>query len=107
MFQAAVSNLNTVMNVQNIFPVMNQGYGSTWHDRGMGDHMFGWGWDMMLIMTLFWIAVIIGAIFIVRWIVYQSRGQQGRTSALEILKIRYAKGEISKEEFEEKKKDLL
>lgn len=99
--------LNTVMSASEMFPVMNQGYGSRWHDWGMGDHMFGWGWAMMLFMMLFWIAVFIGAIFFVRWIINQSRGQTDNTSALETLKIRYAKGEISKEEFEEKKKDLL
>jgi putative membrane protein len=31
----------------------------------------------------------------------------GPESALEVLKKRYARGEISKEEFEEKKKDLI
>lgn len=99
-------NLNTLMS-DKILPVMNQGYGSRWYDWDMGHHMFGGGWAMVLIMALFWIAVIIGAIFFVRLIVNQSRGQPGQTSALEILRMRYAKGEISKEEFEEKKKDLL
>jgi putative membrane protein len=34
------------------------------------------------------------------------RGEQSE-SAMDILKKRYARGEISKEEFEERKKDLL
>jgi putative membrane protein len=34
-------------------------------------------------------------------------GIRSEESALEILKKRYARGEISKEEFEEKKRDLL
>ncbi len=60
-------------------------------------------------MWIFCIAVIVGIIFLVKWIVMQSRpgGQQREESSLEILKKRYARGEIDKEEFEQKKKDLL
>ncbi len=60
-------------------------------------------------MWIFWIAIIVGIFFLVKWIVMQSRpgGQQQGESSLEILKKRYARGEIDKEEFEQKKKDLL
>jgi putative membrane protein len=57
------------------------------------------------------IAVLIGVFFLVQWIVKSSpKRESGQSapgeSALEILRQRYAKGEISKEEFEEKKKYL-
>ncbi len=60
-------------------------------------------------MWIFWIAIIVGIIFLVKWMVQQSRpgGQQQGENSLEILKKRYARGEIDKEEFEQKKKDLL
>lgn len=60
-------------------------------------------------MWIFWIAIIVGIILLVKWIVQQNRpgGQQQRENSLEILKKRYARGEIDKEEFEQKKKDLL
>ncbi len=60
-------------------------------------------------MWIFWIAIIVGIFFLVKWIVMQSRpgGQQQGENSLEILKKRYARGEIDKEEFEQKKKDLL
>ena len=63
-----------------------------------------------LFMLVFWIAVIVGIIFLVRWIVEQSRRDAPSSSgesALDILKKRYAEGEIDKEEFEQKKRDLL
>ena len=80
----------------------------------MGPRMMGWeygmGWFWTIIMVVFWIAVIVGIIFLIKWLVI-STGTGGRIarsedSALEILKRRYARGEINKEEFEEKKKDL-
>ena len=59
-------------------------------------------------MIVFWIAVIIGIIFLIRWLVQSTGGGAGSAeSALEILKKRYANGEIDKKEFEQKKKDLL
>ena len=63
-----------------------------------------------LFMLVFWIAVIDGIIFLVRWLVEQSRSSASSSSgesALDILKKRYAEGEIDKEEFEQKKRDLL
>ena len=71
------------------------------------------GWGMMgfgggLLMLLFWALVILGIAALVKWLMNQSN-QSGGThdSAMEILKERYAKGEIDRKEFEEKKKDLV
>ncbi len=61
-------------------------------------------------MTIFWVAVIIAIIFFIRWLgastSHRRHGDRSEDSPLEILRMRYAKGEINKEEFEEKKKDL-
>ena len=76
-------------------------------DNGMtGDGMGIW----MLFGIVFWILIIVGIVLLVVWVVQKALGGgAGGTegSALEILKKRYASGEISKEEFEEKKRDLL
>ena len=74
------------------------GYG----DWGVGSMMGWFGGGIM--MLLFWALFII---FIV-WVVKQigSKNLKSDTNALNILKERYAKGEIDKKEFEEKKKDL-
>jgi len=60
-------------------------------------------------MWIFWVLVIAGLGLLVSWIVRQNKkSPQGDAGdALEILKKRYARGEINKEEFEQKKKDLL
>jgi len=60
-------------------------------------------------MLFFWILLLVGLVLLIRWLWEQGAGKssQDGESALEILKKRYARGEINKEEFEEKKKDLL
>jgi len=88
--------------------VGSQGWG--WHMMGpwmMGS--FGWGWFMPILMLLF-LALIIWAIVILIRGASQSGGSGAGSSrsdsALEVLKTRYARGEISKDAFEQLKEDL-
>jgi len=70
--------------------------------------MFMWGAGglvMMLMMLVFWGLVIAGLIVGLRWLIGQGRSG-GRDEALEILRQRYARGEIDKQEFEARKRDL-
>ncbi len=76
-------------------------YGMT--DYGYG--MMGGGW--WILMFIFWILVLIGIVLLIKYLWEHGGAKAGQESALEILKTRYAKGEISKEEFEEKKKDIV
>jgi putative membrane protein len=77
---------------------------------GMMGGGYGMGWFGSIIMIAFWIAVIVGIVLLIRWLIVSTRatsqGTSSGDSALEILKKRYARGEINKEEFEEKKRDL-
>jgi putative membrane protein len=85
------------------------------YDWGHGQGMMGWGYGMgwfgMIFMAAFWIAVIVAIVLLIRWLVLSTRTGDHKAhpedSALEILRKRYARGEINKEEFEEKKKDLI
>ena len=69
--------------------------------------MDGW-WGVGLIMMLFWIGILV-LIGVLIWRLLERRDVSERSteeSALEILKRRYARGEIDREEFEEKKRDV-
>ena len=68
---------------------------------------FGWMWFMPIFFILFWGLVIWGIVALVRGLSGSRSSDSSRAdSALEVLKKRYARGEINKEEYEEKKKDL-
>ena len=67
----------------------------------------GWGIFMMMIsMVLFWGLIIGGVILLVRFI-FPQFGSKTAEDSLEILKRRYARGEIEKEKFESKKRDIM
>src|SRR5512142_2566112 len=61
-----------------------------------------WGLAMMLVMALFWFAVIAGLVLGIRWLIGKGKSPTS-DRALDILRERYARGEIDKEEFEGKK----
>ncbi len=63
-----------------------------------------WGIGMMLMMLIFWALVIALLVYGIRWLAGTHRPRTD--PALDILRQRYARGEISKEEFEEKKRAL-
>ena len=76
---------------------------------GYDYNLMGWGGGMFVFMILFWALVIIAIAALIKWLSGQSSQPQPKDSgrALEILKERYARGEIDKKEFDEKKKDLI
>jgi putative membrane protein len=77
----------------------------------MMDDLGSHGWSMGLGMGLWWIIGILSVVLIVWLVVRTARStnsaDSSRNTALDILKERYAKGEINKDEFEERKKDLM
>jgi putative membrane protein len=76
----------------------------TMHD-GMGWWMvFGGVW-----VILFWVALIALIVWVIRRIADRGHGDARgpeKLDALEIAKMRYARGEITKEQFDQLKRDL-
>lgn len=68
----------------------------------------GWGWIGlgMVHMLLFWVLVILGIAALVRSLSSGARAEGGRSDAVEVLKVRYAKGEITREQFEQMQRDI-
>jgi putative membrane protein len=67
----------------------------------------GWGWIGLGVvhMVVFWVLVILGIVAITRWLAGGGAGH-GPARGIDILKARYAKGEITKEQFEQMKRDI-
>ena len=80
-----------------------------WGD--MGSMGWGWGWGIFgtVHMLLWWVLIVLGIAVLAKWLFTSGRhdrGIAGADNAVEILKQRYARGEIGKDEFEQKKRDL-
>jgi putative membrane protein len=81
-------------------------WGGGWHD--------GWGWGHMffgsIMMLLFWGGVIVLIVLAVRWMgsgpTRAGDAAAPENRALDILEERFARGEIDKEEFEERRRLL-
>jgi putative membrane protein len=67
-----------------------------WHMMGWG---FGFGWIFPLLMLVFMVALCVFLMGRMPW----GHSHHAASSALQMLSERFAKGEISKEEFEEKR----
>lgn len=95
-----------------LMPMMFGGMMGGWNLSnlaGWGGNMW-WGW---LLMLLFWALLIGGGMALVAWAARRGRvspsgdGAGSRPNeALEILRQRYARGEITGEQFEQMKRDL-
>jgi len=74
-----------------------------WGDFGMGWGM-GFGW---IFMVTFWILLILGIVYLIKYVAGGAKKEEPKETALDILKKRYASGEINKEEFDRIKDDLI
>ncbi len=112
-----ITTTTTTAVVLSLYPV-GRGLAQPW--GGGGSCLFGsWmtgsgggGWFGMIVMILFWILIAAGAVALIRWIARgtgsaNTTGWQPGANALAILKNRYARGEISRDEFEARKRDIL
>jgi putative membrane protein len=78
-----------------------------WNGQMMGwGGVWGWGLFGILHMFLWWILIVLGIVVLARWLGSGGGRHERRDSALEILRERYARGEIDKAEFEARKRDL-
>ena len=103
-----------ILVLSNIFisPVLAQSgrYGN-WHMGRWMSGGWGMGWFGMIFMVIFWGLVIFGIVTFVKWVVQNpnKKGHSGYTAspnAMDILKERYAKGDITLDEFETMKKAI-
>lgn len=70
---------------------------------------YGWGWGMgfgWVFMMVLWVLVILGIIYVIKVIAGGTGKEKGEETPVDILKKRYAKGEIGKEEYDRMKNDL-
>ena len=89
------------------------GYGPGYGMMG-GGYGFGYG-GYGVVHMIFWVVILIAIIAAVVWLVRSMATPGGhhhlsppkRSAGLEVLEERYARGEINRDEYLQKKKDIL
>lgn len=68
----------------------------------------GLGYGYMGLGLIFWILIIVGVIMLIRSLTEQGKmsASERQMGAMELLELRYARGEITTDEFEDMKKRL-
>lgn len=87
-----------------MYPNMMGNWGGNWGTSGVGFSIFSIIGPIF--MLTFWVLVIVGIVVLIRWLINQSKSGVSGKMPLEILKERYAKGEISREEFERMSREI-
>jgi putative membrane protein len=91
---------------------MRWGYGPDW---GMMGGWGGSGWIGPFMMLIIWLIILALAVAAVVWFVRSTSAHAtthlphnvGRPRGLEVLEERYARGEINREEYLQKKSDIV
>lgn len=84
-------------------------HGMMMHGHGLHE---SWpiAWPLLalwiLVKLAFWALILTGLVLLVRWLWRETSHRATPDNALEILKVRYARGELSRQEFEAVRRDL-
>lgn len=102
-----------------MFEIMNEGFLQQFNALEMDLMHSDWGFHMMdfghmwspgflvwvVLMIIFWGLVIIGSVFLIKWIVQENNSSE-KNDPMKILDKKFARGEIDEEEYE-KRRDKL
>jgi putative membrane protein len=84
-------------------------HSSNWGSLG---NFGAWGWIGLILNLVFWVGLIAGLALLVVWAKRRARvfaaanPASGQPTAKEILQAQYARGEITREQYELRKQDI-
>ena len=85
------------------------------HDSSWGllGNLGGWSWVGLVLNLVFWVGLIAGLILLFLWAIRRARvpaptlsNTSGQPTAKEILQAQYARGEITRDQYELRKQEV-